>query len=172
MNKNSILIDWLVGVVLCLALGLLMLPLLWAFGGLPHLFTLGSGAFILAFGSLFVAILLQVVLGVFFKVFRLAGDGGAGFDIKLVVNSLAAMGVAVISAAFIAAQINIVVTTMPLWATVLTYGTGLLACWVAYAIWSVAFPGTAYKFVSMITVVISYAVFSYWQDGPRWLFSA
>ncbi len=171
MNKNSILIDWIVGVVLCVALGLLMLPLLWAFDKLAHLITLAKGAFALALGSLLVAILLQVVLGIVFRVFRLADDGGRGFDIKLIANSLAAMAVAVFSAAFVASQVHVIVTSMPLWATILTYGTGVLACWVAHAIWSVAFPGTAYKLLSGITVLFAYATFSYLHEVAAGIFA-
>ncbi len=153
-----------------MALGLLMLPLLWAFDKLSHLVTLAKGAFVLALGSLFVAIMLQVVLAVVFRVFRLAGDGGRGFDIKLLANSLAAMAVALLSAAFVASQIHSIVASMPLWATVLTYGTGVLACWVAHAIWSVAFPGSVYKLVSGITVLIAYSAFSYWHKAAASLF--
>lgn len=144
--RDHPLIDLALAFAMCAVIGLLMTPLLWPYDRMGHLWTLAKGAGMLAGGSLGLAIVLAV--------FRRMEN------VRIVVNSLAAMACAVVTAHYLVTATAGVSAGMPGWAAGLAWFFGLLSCWGASEIWSVAFPGTIYRLASLVTVAIAYGVFA------------
>jgi hypothetical protein len=172
-RRESLVTDVAVGIGFCLALGVLLTPLLWPLGKLRALVSLGKGYGVLL-GLVFASgfIVMGAMHGLF-RAIRVDPGRGWGFTIRVLLGCTLSGLLAVGWSAFAALVFSGAASGAPWWAAALVYLGGAISAYVAFALITIFYQGSIYKMNVLALVLVSYVVFAIWPAAaafvlPRW----